>query len=122
MAARVSLLGESTLHGRLIADHARLVDEVQAAAQRHAQDIWIEKLHIGTREPARAFSLDLAGIDLAALLEAGMGAAQENVQDLADTLRAKSSGASLGLDSVDAAALVAEARALLLARAAGGEG
>ena len=122
VATRVRLSGESPLHRRLVADHARIADEVLAAAQRHGQDIWIEKLRIETREARQSAAPDLAGVDLAALLDGVEPAACVRVNDLVDSLRAKSSGAILALDGSEAAALVAEARALLLARASGGEG
>ena len=49
-AVPAARLTASQLHRRLVADHARIADEVLAAAQRHGQDIWIEKLRIETRE------------------------------------------------------------------------
>ena len=122
VAARVRLTGETTLHRKLVADHVRLTDEVLAAAQRCAQDIWIEKLRIDTREPVQTGGADLAGIDLAALLDTGDGAALEHrLREFTDAIRAKSGGASLGADLDDSAALIAQARALLLGRTGSGE-
>jgi DNA repair protein SbcD/Mre11 len=44
LIARVELTGTTTLHRRLLADTTRLRDEVQAAADRCHDDIWIESV------------------------------------------------------------------------------
>ena len=120
VAARVRLTGETALHRRLVADQARFADEVLAAAQRCAEDIWLEKLSLETREPSVASSDALAGVDLAALLA---GADHEAIlarltEDL-DLVRSKASGAKLPFTGDDAPMLIAQARALLLGRAGG---
>ena len=120
VAARVRLTGETALHRRLVADQARFADEVLAAAQRCAEDIWLEKLSLETREPAFATGDALAGVDLAALLAGGETETiiTRFVEDL-ELVRSKSSGAKLPFTGEDAPALIAQARALLLGRAGG---
>ena len=120
VAARVRLTGETALHRRLVADQARFADEVLAAAQRCAEDIWLEKLSLETREPAFATGDALAGVDLGALLAGGETETiiARFVEDL-ELVRSKSSGAKLPFTDEDAPALIAQARALLLGRAGG---
>ena len=120
VAARVRLTGETALHRRLVADQARFADEVLAAAQRCAEDIWLEKLSLETREPAFATGDALAGVDLAALLAGGDTEIiiARFAEDL-ELVRSKSSGAKLPFTDEDAPALIAQARALLLGRAGG---
>ncbi len=120
VAVRVRLTGETALHRRLVADQARFADEVQAAAQRCAEDIWLEKLSLETREPSVASSDSLAGVDLAALLAGGDHEAivARFTEDL-ELVRSKASGAKLPFTGEDAPVLIAQARALLLGRAGG---
>ena len=120
VAARVRLTGETALHRRLVADQARFADEVLAAAQRCAEDIWLEKLSLETREPAFATGDALAGVDLAALLAGGDTETiiARFAEDL-ELVRSKSSGAKLPFTGEDAPALIAQARALLLGRTGG---
>jgi DNA repair protein SbcD/Mre11 len=122
LAVRVVLTGATPLHARLVADRDRLRDEVEAAAQRCAEDIWLERLRVDTVEPPRPpRDAALAEIDLAAALEeceadAGVRA---RVGELVRTIRDKLPGGmaedasvALGLDSI-----LTEARALALGRA-----
>ena len=93
-----------------------------AAAQQNAEDIWIEKLRLDTRDLAQASGEDLAGVDLDALLAGGDGESLlRRLSEDMEALRSRSSGAGLALDMEDAPALMAQARALLLERAAHGE-
>jgi exonuclease SbcD len=123
LAVRVVLTGATRLHPRFIADRDRLRDEVEAAAQRCGEDIWLERLRIDTTEPQRPLhDAALTEIDLAAALQkceedAGLRA---RVADLVRTVRDKLPGgmaedtsAALDLDSI-----LAEARALALGRSA----
>jgi DNA repair protein SbcD/Mre11 len=123
LAVRVVLTGATSLHARLIADRDRLRDEVEAAAQRCADDIWLERLRIDTVEPQRPSSdAALAEIDLAAALqkcEADV-AVRARVAELVRLVKEKlpggmgeDEGAALSLDSI-----LAEARALALGRSA----
>jgi DNA repair protein SbcD/Mre11 len=121
LAVRIVLTGATPLHARLIADRDRLRDEAEAAAQRSADDIWLERLRIDTVEPQRpARAAALAEIDLAAALEKceADGAVRARVTELVRMVRdklpggmAEDPGAALDLDSI-----LAEARALALGR------
>ena len=122
VAARLRLTGATALHRSLLADSGGFAVDALAAAQQNAEDIWIEKLRLDTRDLAQASGEDLAGVDLDALLAGGDGEALlRRLGEDMEMLRSKSSGAALALDLDDAPALMAEARALLLERAAHGE-
>lgn len=71
LALRVRLEGTTPLHRLLKSDPRRFSDEVQAAAHRCNEDIWLESLRIETQEPHAAASSDdvVASIDLAATLD-----------------------------------------------------
>src|SRR5277367_6325163 len=121
LAVRIVLTGATTLHARFIADRDRLRDEVEAAAQRCADDVWLERLRIDTVEPQRPpRDAALAEIDLAAALEkceadiAVRARVTELVRTVTDKLpggMAEDASAALGLDSI-----LTEARALALGR------
>jgi len=123
LAARVVLTGATKLHPRFIADWDRLRDEVEAAAQRCGEDIWLERLRIDTTDLQRpARDAALTEIDLAAALQKGEEDAglRARVVDLVRTVRDKLPGgmaedtsAALDLDSI-----LTEARALALGRSA----
>ena len=122
VAARLRLTGATALHRSLLADPGGFAVDALAAAQQNAEDIWIEKLRLDTRDLAQASGEDLAGVDLDALLAGGDGETLlRRLSEDMEMLRSKSSGAGLALDLEDAPALLAEARALLLERAAHGE-
>ena len=117
------MTGTTNLHARFVADRDRLRDEVEAAAQRCGDDIWLERLRIDTTEPQRASGgAALAEIDLAvALQKCGADTAlRGRVADLVRMVKEKLPGgmaedasAALDLDSI-----LAEARALALGRSA----
>jgi len=121
LAVRVVLTGATPLHVRFIADRDRLRDEVEAAAQRCGEDVWLERLRIDTAEPQRpARDAALTEIDLAAALEKCEAdiAVRARVTELVRTVKDKLPGgmaedanAALGLDSI-----LTEARALALGR------
>jgi exonuclease SbcD len=50
LALRVRLEGQTSLHRRLKADPRTFTDEVQAAAHRCHEDVWLERLQIETKE------------------------------------------------------------------------
>jgi DNA repair protein SbcD/Mre11 len=52
VAVRVELLGSTPLHRGFAADRQRLRDEVQAAAHRQHEDIWVEDVRLHTNDPA----------------------------------------------------------------------
>ena len=123
LALRVRLAGSTDLHRRFAADRARIFDEVQAAAHRLHEDVWLEKLVLNTSEPQRLTAdAARADIDLAALLEAcrtDPTIMREIAAQIA-TIDGKMPG-GLGMDAAPDPldALVAEAEALLLGRALG---
>ncbi len=51
IAARVRLVGETTLHGNLLKKHSEMYEEVQMLAADISPDFWIERLEIDTTEP-----------------------------------------------------------------------
>ena len=121
LAVRVSFAGATPLHARLLAD-SELRDKTEAAAQRCGDDVWLERLRVATAAPSRRIGeAALAGLDLAAALEASAGDADLRgaIEALIGTVRARlpggmveDPGAALDLESV-----LAEARALTLGRA-----
>ena len=124
LAVRVVLTGATALHARFVSDRDRLRDEVEAAAQRCGDDIWLERLRIDTAAPRRSPAVDdaLAEIDLAAALEKSEAdaAVRTRVTELLKVVRdrlpggmAEDADAALGLESI-----LTEARALTLGRSA----
>jgi DNA repair exonuclease SbcCD nuclease subunit len=65
---RVHLTGITTAHDALAADRETLTAEIQAAAHRLHEDIWLERLKIETRRPRALIEPSGAAIDPAALL------------------------------------------------------
>ncbi len=125
LALRVRLAGVTKLHNRLMADPERLRDEVEAAVQRSADDVWLERLHIATTEPRLApRDPALAELDLAAALD---GCERDvelraRLTDLIAMVSARLPGgmADDGAAALDVESVLAEARPLTLIRA--GEG
>jgi DNA repair exonuclease SbcCD nuclease subunit len=73
LALRVRLEGKTSLHRRLKADPRTYTDEVQAAAHRCHEDIWLERLQIHTKEtgaPTGDDSCSDTALDLGATLAA----------------------------------------------------
>lgn len=71
LALRVRLEGQTSLHRRLKADPRTFTDEVQAAAHRCHEDIWLERLRIETKEagvPTAQHDYSEAYLDLDATL------------------------------------------------------
>jgi DNA repair exonuclease SbcCD nuclease subunit len=71
LALRVRLEGQTALHRRLKADPRTFTDEVQAAAHRCHEDVWLERLQIQTKEvgvPAADDNSSDAALDLSATL------------------------------------------------------
>ena len=65
---RVHLVGTTPAHDGLAADRENLAAEIQAAAHRLHEDIWLERLKIETRRQATRPVVRGAAIDPAALL------------------------------------------------------
>ncbi len=123
LAVRVILTGPTKLHARFVADRDRLRDEVEAAAQRCGEDVWLERLRIDTTEPQRVSGgAALAEIDLAAALQkcGADPALRGRVADLVRMVKEKLPGgmAEDTSEALDLASILAEARALALGRSA----
>ena len=123
LAVRVVLTGATRLHPRFVAYREHLRDEVEAAAQRCGEDIWLERLRIDTTEPQRAAGgAALAEIDLAAALQkcGADTALRGRVADLVRMVKEKLPGgmAEDASEALDLASILAEARALALGRSA----
>jgi DNA repair exonuclease SbcCD nuclease subunit len=121
LAVRVSFVGVTPLHARLLAD-PELRDKTEAAAQRCGDDVWLERLRVATAAPSRRIDeAALVGLDLAAALEASAGDAplREAVEALIGTVRARLPGGMIEDPGValDLESVLAEARALTLGRA-----
>ncbi|MDP4023172.1 DNA repair exonuclease [Methylobacterium sp. NEAU 140] len=120
---RVHLTGTSPAHDRLCADREGLSAEIQAAAHRVHEDIWLERLKIETRRPPAAIPATAAAIDPAALLA-------DIDRDPEFAARARAALAEIGQkmpalpgEEIDLGAefdtLCAEAEALILGRLSG---
>lgn len=68
LLVRVHLVGTTRAHDALAADRETLTAEIQAAAHRLHEDIWLERLKIETCRPRAAVEPSGAAIDPAALL------------------------------------------------------
>ncbi len=68
LLVRVHLTGITQAHDALAADRESLTAEIQAAAHRLHEDIWLERLKIETRRPATDVVFPAGAIDPAALL------------------------------------------------------
>ena len=75
LALRIKLSGETLLHAKLAGDpdHWRL--EVEAAAQRAGEDVFLERLLVETRVPAAPARAQAQDFDFAALLDECLGEA-----------------------------------------------
>ena len=125
LALRVRLHGSTPMHDRLAADRDGLRDEIQAAAHRLHEDIWLERLLIETARPARALPADLSsGLDPATLLHAIDADPEFRARAsavLAEILVKMPAGmADDGIDLLpDLDAICAEAEAVILGRLSG---
>ena len=123
LAVRVELSGVTPLHRRLMAEPQWLRDEIQAAAHRCHEDIWIEEVVTRTSEPqGRGEASDLGLLDPMMLL-AGLErdeALRADAKAMLETITAKlpasaaKQGAQPLLDELDS--LMDEAVALILGR------
>ncbi|MCJ2088165.1 DNA repair exonuclease [Methylobacterium sp. E-005] len=120
---RVHLAGTTKAHDALAADREAVTAEIQAAAHRLHEDLWLERLKIETRRPLAAIDSSGAAIDPAALLA-------DLDRDPEFRSRARAALAEIGgrMPSAAAAeadleaefdALCAEAEALILGRLTG---
>ncbi len=123
VAARVRLVGETTLDHALRAGRSQLFDDVLALAQQIHDDAWLEKLSLETIFPTRATAgHDLSSIDLDAMIADCVDdpnlrrRALEAVGQIAAKLPGEATRDDTPL-AEDMDALIAEARAIVLARA-----
>jgi DNA repair exonuclease SbcCD nuclease subunit len=121
LAVRVTLVGTARLHARWLAD-ADLRDKVEAAAQRCAEDVWLERLRISASEPRREpGGAALAHLDLAASLDVCAADPDlcAHVAEAIGTVKAKLPGGMRedSLAVLDIQSILADARALALGRA-----
>ncbi len=126
LAMRVRLHGKTKLHRPFNADPQETAAEVQAAAHRCHEDIWIERVRIETDDPVSAPRLDtsLLSMDLAAALSS---IEQEDeirsaAADLVSTITSKiPAGVGTGEATFDQDldSLLAGAKATILGRMAG---
>lgn len=120
---RVHLTGESAAHDRLCADRDDLAAEVQAAAHRVHEEIWLERLKVETRRPRAAPPALAAGIDPSALmadLDRDPDFRERAQAALAEIVRKMPAGvAEEAALEAEFDALCAEAQALVLGRLSG---
>jgi exonuclease SbcD len=126
LALRVCLVGASRLHRRLKAEPHRFSDEIQAAAQRCHEDIWLERLRVETTDAAgsRATDETVLSIDLSAMLDGieHEPAIRTAAADLISTIVGKLPGGITTEETTlsgDLDALLVEARAVVLRRVIG---
>ncbi|MFD1283202.1 DNA repair exonuclease, partial [Methylobacterium goesingense] len=124
---RVRLSGQTPAHDRLAADREGLTAEIQAAAHRIHEDIWLERLRIETERPRRpdteARPEAFAAIDPATLLAAVDHEPEFRVRAraaLAEIAAKMPAGLAAEDDlAADLDALCAEAEAVILGRLSG---
>jgi DNA repair exonuclease SbcCD nuclease subunit len=126
LALRVRLAGESGLHRRLKAEPHRFSDEIQAAAQRCHEDIWLERLRVETTDAARSHATDegVPSIDLSAMLHGieDDPAVRSAAADLISMVVGKIPGGITTEETTlggNLDALLAEAQAVILGRVKG---
>jgi DNA repair exonuclease SbcCD nuclease subunit len=124
LALRLKLTGATGLHARLLAGRDDFTEELQAVASALSDQVFVEKLVVDTRPPSAATMIALPLADLDEAFAAVM-ARPEFRQDLArhlDLIRAKAPREALEPGpQADIAAILAEARDLIVSRLASGE-
>jgi hypothetical protein len=127
IALRFALAGETPLHRQLVAHREQLADEIQAAAHRVHGDIWLEKLDLRTNPPRqRTAQPAVPAAGLSALLSAAgrsadlRGRAEQFIAEVKLRIPGTISPDEQDLEG-ELDGLIAEARELLLSRAAGTE-
>lgn len=124
VALRLRLSGETPLARDFMARAADMRDEMQAALHRAGEDVWLEKLDLRLTLPKKPVAAE-GMADLEALLPesnwspAMIEEADARIREIAAKLPGGIGAGDLPLGA-DAAELLAEARALLLARSGGG--
>jgi DNA repair exonuclease SbcCD nuclease subunit len=125
LALRLKLTGATGLHARLLAGREDFTEELQAVGSALSDQVFVEKLVIDTRLTSAATPIALPLADLEEAFTAVM-ARPEFRRDLERHLaliRAKAPREALAPDTpADMAAILAEARDLILSRLASGPG
>lgn len=124
LALRLRLTGETRLHDRFAADREAFTAEVQAAAQRIHEDIWLERLVNATRRPHAPIvgdAADLTGIDPVSLLATVDGDPdfRAKAAALLAEIGARMPAHAGGDDLADLDALCAEAEGVIVGRLSG---
>lgn len=124
LALRLRLTGQTGLHDRIAADREAFTAEVQAAAHRIHEDIWLERLVNAThrpKAPALRDAADLTGIDPVSLLETVDRDPdfRAKAAALLAEIGAKMPASAGGDDLLDIDALCAEAEGLIVGRLSG---
>lgn len=124
LALRVRLSGSTDLHRQLNANPHRFFDEVQAAAQRCYEDIWLERLRVETSETEKPPESDsaLVAFDLSADLHGLVHEPEIRsvAAEMIATIVGKFPGGVISEETAldqDVDALLEEARAVVLGRA-----
>ncbi|MGO4437546.1 metallophosphoesterase family protein [Rhizobium sp. RAF56] len=122
VALRVRIAGETPLYREIVANRQQWRDEVQAACHRAGGDIWLEKLELRLETQGRTADASPGiALDLDRLLRehcdprAVEDETEKLIADIAARLPAGLGAAKLPLEE-GTAALIEEARQLLLAR------
>ncbi len=92
LVVRLRLTGESTLHAELTADRIRLQEDVETVAASVADDLWIEKLEVSTKNVGIVSGIDpsIAGRLKAAIAEAGSdGTLEDELERILAPVRVK---------------------------------
>jgi len=125
LALRIRLTGRSRLRNELMARADDFRDEVQAACHRCHEDIWLEKLEVRVEPEASGVAVSTDMLGLEGLVPMGdfppelLADADARIAEIAARLPGGIGAGELALGD-DAAALLNEARDLLLSRAARG--
>ncbi len=122
LAVRVTLVGNTPLHNRLVAGQEPLLNDLRAAGFQIASDCWVEQVRIKTSSPppvvqraADADSIDVEGLLAAVEMDREFGAALPDlVMTIADKLPKDLRDDFVQSEVVKR--LGADARALLLGR------
>jgi exonuclease SbcD len=115
LAARITLTGETSAHGHLVAHRERLQDEVRALGLQISGECWVERLKIATKAPPRALPVEVDALDIEGLV--GAAAAEPEfaaaLAEIVASVTEKLPRELRGILAADPAALAALARDLL---------
>lgn len=123
LALRIRLTGKSRFRNEVMARAEDFRDEVQAACHRSHQDIWLEKLEVRLEPATNGASVATDMLGLEGLIPMGgfapelLADANAKIAEITARLPGGLGAGDLALGD-DAEALLAEARDLLLSRAA----